>query len=265
MEITKHEPGMFSWADLMTADIEGSKAFYTELLSLDSVDMPMGEDAGAYVMLFKNGKTSCAMFQMGDEMKQMTGGSSLWSAYFTVDSADDTAAKAKELGATIVNGPFDVFESGRMVAIQDPTGAAFQVWQPKDNIGAQVFGEHGALGWAELYTNDTSAAAQFYSGLFGWSASTVPGGGGQDYTLFQIEDRPATGMMAIREEWGEMPPNWSIYFVVDDLDATIAKATEMGAKEVMPPMEAPGIGPFVLLQDPQGAHVFFIQMTQAQS
>ncbi|MDA1349855.1 MAG: hypothetical protein O3A47_13470 [Chloroflexi bacterium] len=98
------------------------------------------------------------------------------------------------------------------MAIQDPTGAVFQVWQPKNEIGAQVFGERGTLGWAELYTNDTSAAADFYSALFGWSASTVPGGGGQEYTLFQIEDRPATVMMAIREEWREMPPNWSIYY-----------------------------------------------------
>ena len=41
------------------------------------------------------------------------------------------AAKAKELGATVMMEPFDVLDAGRMAVIQDPTGAVFCVWQPR--------------------------------------------------------------------------------------------------------------------------------------
>ena len=43
MKIDKHEPGMFSWADLGTTDPEGAKKFYSELLGLEAMDLPMGE------------------------------------------------------------------------------------------------------------------------------------------------------------------------------------------------------------------------------
>ena len=158
MEVTKHEPGMFSWADLGTPDAEGAKRFYTELLELDATDMPMGEGM-SYSMLSKRGKNSCALYTMPDEMAQMTGGRPAWLSYFTVESADETAPRITELGGTVVNGPFDVFTSGRMVVAMDPTGAMFAAWEPRDHIGAGIFGEPGALAWNELYTHDTEAAA----------------------------------------------------------------------------------------------------------
>ena len=42
MEVTKHEPGMFSWADLASTDEKGSRRFYTELLGLNATAFPMG-------------------------------------------------------------------------------------------------------------------------------------------------------------------------------------------------------------------------------
>ena len=261
MEVTKHQPGMFSWADLGTPDAEGSKQFYTELLGLDSTDMPMGEGM-SYTMLSRGGKSSCALYSMPEEMKQMTGGHPAWQSYFTVESADDAAARITELGGSVMQGPFDVFTSGRMAIAQDTTGAVFAVWEPKDHIGAQVFGEPGALAWNELYTHDTDTAAKFYAGLFGWSANKTPSADGGEYTEYQIDGKSAAGMMAIRKEWGEMPANWSIYFAVADLDASLEKAKGLGAREVMPPMEVEDVGRLVFLQDPQGAYVAIIQITR---
>jgi len=100
----------------------------------------------------------------------------------------------------------------------------------------------------------------FYSGVFGWSVNTRVGADGEEYTEFHIGGQSAAGMLAIREEWGEMPAHWSIYFAVADLDATIEKARGMGANEVMPPMDVEDVGRFVFLQDPQGAYLAFIQI-----
>ena len=259
MEITRHKPGMFSWADLATPNGQASKDFYTQLLELDATEVPVGEGF-FYVMLSKRGRNACAIYEMGDEMKQQTGGHSVWQTYFTVKSVDDTVNQIKKLGGTLFGEPFDVFDAGRMVVAQDPAGAVFAVWEPRKEIGAQVFGEPGALGWTELYTHDTEAASTFYSGLFGWSTKRRPGTYGDEYIEFQIDGESAAGMMAIKKEWGEMPANWAIYFVVASLEGTMEKAKGIGARQVMPPIDVEGVGRAVFLQDPQGAYVAFIQM-----
>ena len=260
MEVSKHEPGTFSWADLATTDGEGAKRFYTQILGLTATDIPMG-DRPPYVMLGKNDKKVCALLEMDDEMRQQMGGRPAWHTYFTVESADAAAARVKELGGAIFMGPFDAMDSGRMAIAQDPTGAFFSVWEPRSHTGAQVFGEPGALAWTELYTHDTTSASRFYESLFGWSVNVKPGavGSTDEYFEFHIGGRSATGMLAIKEEWGEVPPYWSIYFAVADLDDAIERAKSMGAREVMPPMEVEGVGRFVPLQDPQGAYVNFME------
>ena len=75
----------------------------------------------------------------------MNGGHPSWVSYFTVESADETAEGIREVGGGVMNGPFYVFSLGRMVVAHDPTGAMFSVWEPKDHIGAGVFGEPAAL------------------------------------------------------------------------------------------------------------------------
>ena len=176
-----------------------------------------------------------------------------------MEDADGSAQKAIELGGNVLMGPADVFDAGRMAIIQDPTGAAVGLWQPKAHIGAQVFGEPGTLGWFELLTGDTDGASEFYGGLLGW---TSRGGSATetDYMEFQSDGRSVAGMMQIKEEWGEVPPNWGVYFVVDDADATMKQAQELGATSIMGPIDVKGVGRIYPLQDPQGAYLSIIQM-----
>ena len=262
MEVTKHEPGMFSWADLTSPDLGASRQFYTSLLGLDYEEAPVAPGV-VYAMLKKNDRPSFAMTQMPDELKEATGGMAIWRAYFTVENTDETVEKAKGLGASVLAGPMDVFTAGRMAVFHDPVGAEFAVWQPKDHIGAGVFSEPGALCWAELSTTDTAAAADFYSALFGWSASVNKSPTGADYTMFSIDGRPVGGMLAIQPEWGDMPPSWSIYIGTDDLDAALEKAKSMGANAYMDVMDVPEIGRFTMLQDPQGSHFTLMEFAGA--
>jgi hypothetical protein len=50
----------------------------------------------------------------------------------------------------------------------------------------------------------------------------------------------------------EMPPLWGVYFAVADTDASVAKATELGASVMMPPTDIEP-GRFAVLVDPVGA------------
>ncbi len=252
-ETTKHEPGMFCWVELATSDGTAAKKFYASLFGWTVNDIP-GDVV--YTMLQKNGKEAGALYQLGGEQQ---GVPPHWNSYVCVASVDDTAAKAKTLGGTVMMGPFDVMEHGRMAIVQDPTGAVFSIWQPRSHIGAQVVGEPGSFCWNELYTTDPKKAAGFYTGLFGWTKDPRHMDFGE-YVIFNRDDAMAGGMMQIPKEWGPVPSHWLVYFAVDDCDRTVEKAKGMGAGVTVPPMDIENIGRFAILTDPQGAAFAVIKL-----
>jgi predicted enzyme related to lactoylglutathione lyase len=201
-DVTRHEPGSFSWAELATSDSAGAKKFYTGLFGWSFADSPAGPDM-IYTMWKKGGKSVGAMYGLGPEQK---GVPPHWNVYVTVASVDDSAGKAKTLGATILAEPFDVMDVGRMATIRDREGATLCLWQAKKHIGAEVVNEANAMCWCELDTTDTDSAGKFYTGLFGWTTKV-----GGDYTEFQRAGTSIGGMMKIPAAWGPAPPSWLIY------------------------------------------------------
>jgi Predicted enzyme related to lactoylglutathione lyase len=174
-------------------------------------------------------------------------------SYVSVESADRSAARASELGGTVLAPAFDVMEAGRMAVIQDPTGGVLAVWEARKYPGAGLLGEPGALCWNELCTRDPARAGAFYGDLFGWGREAMPMPG-FEYTVVKRGDQPAGGLMPIQAEWGDMPPHWSVYFAVEDCDASAATATRLGGSVLTPPTDIPGVGRFAVLRDPQGAN-----------
>jgi len=207
-------------------------------------------------MLRLNGKDVGALYQKGETMKNVP---THWASYISVTSADETAAKAKALGGTVVQEPFDVMDVGRMAVITDPTGATFCIWQPKTHKGVGVKGEPNSLSWNELLTNDTARASDFYTKLFGWVDNTH--GDAVRYTEFMNGETHAGGMMQIQPQMGPIPPHWGIYFAVEDCDPTAQKAASLGAQLIVPPMDIENVGRFSTIRDPQGAVFSIIKLT----
>jgi predicted enzyme related to lactoylglutathione lyase len=256
-QVTEYKPGTFCWLELATTDSAGAKKFYTELFGWTAIDSPAGPDM-VYTMLQLDGKNAGALYQMGEREK---GTPPHWSSYVSVADADQSAEKAQQLGGKVIMAPFDVMEAGRMAIIQDPTGAICSLWQPHESIGAQVVNQPGAPTWNELATNDTKAAADFYTGLFGWTTEEMEMATGDGtYTIFKNGDRGAGGMLKITPEMGPMPPNWVGYFAVADCDASLEKAKSLGANVYVPPTDIPGVGRFAVIGDPQGAGIAFIKL-----
>jgi predicted enzyme related to lactoylglutathione lyase len=129
VEKARHEPGTFCWVELATSDGAAAKTFYS-LFGWTADDTPGG--GGVYTTLRKNGKAAAALYEPGPEQKGIP---PHWSSYVYVENADDAAAQAKELGGTVMMGPFDVMEHGRMAVVADPTGAVFSLWQARSHIG----------------------------------------------------------------------------------------------------------------------------------
>ncbi len=256
-EITKHQPGTFSWIDLATTDLEAAKKFYTALFGLKTADTPMGPDM-VYTMLILKDKPVAALYQLNKEQQEQ-GMQPHWDSYVTVESVDKTVEKAKALEGTVLQEPVEVSGSGRMGIIQDPTGAVLALWEPKKEIGSHFKNIPGSLCWNELMTTDTEKAKTFFTRLFDWGSHTSEMIN-ITYTAFLQDETPVAGMYKIPPEMAGVPSHWLPYFAVADCDQSFAKAQEMGATVLKPPTDIPGTGRFSVLQDPQGAAFAILQM-----
>jgi uncharacterized protein len=250
-ERTQYEPGTFCWIDLATSDQDAAKAFYSGLFGWEADDMPVG-DGIVYSMMRLEGRDVAAISTlMADQVEQ--GIPPHWNNYVAVESADDAAREAGELGATILVPPFDVLDAGRMAVVQDPQGAIISVWEAARHFGAGLVNEPGALSWNDLATPDPDAAARFYEELFGWSYESFDIGGGS-YLMIQNGGSGNGGIRQLspQEEQAGIPPNWLPYIAHDDLDRGLADLERLGGRRHADPVDI-GVGKVAPVADPQGA------------
>jgi predicted enzyme related to lactoylglutathione lyase len=120
-----------------------------------------------------------------------------------------------------------------------------------------VFQQHGAFSWSELLTTDPTGAKAFYARLFGWELDDRPMPG-MTYTVAKAGSQEVGGLMQMPPGMEGVPPHWGVYVTVDDVDAAIQLAEELGGQVCMPPMDVPDVGRMAMIQDPQGAKLSII-------
>src|SRR4051794_13417232 len=105
--------------------------------------------------------------------------------------------------------------------------------------------------WVDLTTTDVEGAIAFYGALHGWTAREVMEG---PYLFFEHEGQVVGGLGLLQEEQraAGMPPSWSMYVRVDDLDATLAQAESLGGTVTLAPLPIPEHGTMAAVADPQG-------------
>jgi len=114
-----NEPGSYSWAELMTPDVDAALAFYGKIFGWkgSNVDMPGME----YTEIKLNDRS------IGGAMKPpMAGMPAAWGVYFAVDDADKAAATTTARGGSVMQPPTDI-PPGRFAVLVDPAGAFFNV------------------------------------------------------------------------------------------------------------------------------------------
>ncbi|HUP49649.1 MAG TPA: VOC family protein [Thermoanaerobaculia bacterium] len=236
-------PGSFCWVDLATTDWQSAKRFYCALFGWEANEIPTGENAPPYVVLRKRGRDVAALYEQSVEQRR-PGVPPAWLVHVAVTSADDSAARALDLGATVPVEPFDVLDAGQFALLHDPQGAAIALWQSKTHHAAPI-DEPGSFCWSELHTPDPEGAQAFYTALFGWKAKESA-----EYVEWVNDGRPIGGMM---KESDGAPPGWLVYFAVEDCDRTARRAEELGGTVQAGPEDIPDVGRFALIADPQGS------------
>lgn len=119
-------PGTWSWNELMTRDLDGALPFYSTVFgwATDAMDMPMGP-----YHVVRGGEEGGLAGMMGMPPDMSDEVPNHWMVYFTVEDAEATAARVRELGGTVVFGP-EMSGVGILATMHDPQGGNFSVMQP---------------------------------------------------------------------------------------------------------------------------------------
>ena len=210
-------PGVPCWVDTSQPDPEAAVGFYSGLFGWEFEDvMPPGSEGKYFIARIRGGDVAAV-----GSVPEAAPPTAMWNTYIWVESADDTASKVRDAG-----------------------------------------------------TRDPEGAKSFYGSVFGWQTLELPGGF-QMWTLpgygdYLERDNPGlrkqmaevdapkgfvdvvASLIPIADDQPDVPPHWGLTFAVDDADAIADKATELGGKVVVPPLDAPWVR-MTVITDPQGA------------
>lgn len=250
--------GMYIWQDLFTSDPKAAEAFYGALFGWTVKPMPFpGEMEGTYDILENKGAGfgGCMPLQPG-----MPG--PRWVPYISVPNATGggpeavqaAVERAEAHGATILQPAAEIPTVGHFAIILDANGLTtnpFDPIPPADGMPPLPEGmpPHGGISWNEIWVNDLEAGKELYAAVYGWDLRDA-GMGDVQYHICWSGERMQGGFGPTQ---GMMSPSTVFYVHVADLDATIAKVTELGGTTEGPTMDVPSVGRMQWCRDPQAA------------
>jgi predicted enzyme related to lactoylglutathione lyase len=253
--------GRFIWYDLMTPDGEGAKPFYTAVMGWG---IEVWDNPGMQYTMWKAGDRTIGGIMNMPAEAAAGGAKPHWLAYVTTPDADQTTARAQELGAKVMVPPTSIPTVGRFAVIADPQGALIAPYTP-DKEGPEPEGMPpvGEFSWHELATSDPVAAFDFYHELFGWEkTSAMDMGEAGVYQMYGRHGAPLGGIYKPSVE-NPHPPAWLHYGRVADVNAAIEAAREKGGQLLNGPMEVPGGDMIAMFLDAQGGQFAVHQVKSA--
>jgi len=238
------------WADLWTSDVEGSRAFYSELFGWQAEEP--SEEFGGYFMFTRNGAPIAGgMGDMGEDMPA----NDTWKVYLSTDDIAGVTGALEANGATALAPPMAVADLGQNMVFVDPTGAHLGAWQPGTFPGFTSLNEPGAPSWFELFTRDFAGALDFYRSVFSWKTEVE--GDTDEFRYSTLRDPKSGDQLAgVMDAAGFLPEgvpaHWSVYWEVADVDASVAKVQQLGGTVVDAAVDTP-YGRMATVTDPAGA------------
>jgi predicted enzyme related to lactoylglutathione lyase len=238
----------FRWMDISTPQYARSTEFYAGLFdwTFDELD-PQFHYATAY-----RGGNKVAGFSDFAQPTQPT----QWMGYLLVEDAAALGARAAELGGAM-DMLIPVGDLGTMAVLTDPSGAKIGLWQPAKHQGAELIMEPGSLSWVDYRTREPQIAIDFYTQLFGWTA-TKADFPGMEYWTFELDGRPHAGLHVPSEDQGEITPGWSYTIGVEDADVAVEWVSSHDGTVLSGPTDT-AFGRVVTILDPDGARLSLMQ------
>jgi predicted enzyme related to lactoylglutathione lyase len=108
----------------------------------------------------------------------------------------------------------------------------------------------GTPSWVDLGSPNTDESIAFYSGVFGWDIPEGPPEAG-GYRMCLLHGKPVAGLGSQMQP--DIPPYWTTYVSVSDVDATVKSVESAGGQVMMPTMDVLTAGRMAVFADPTGA------------
>ncbi|MBS3944504.1 MAG: VOC family protein [Melioribacter sp.] len=112
----------------------------------------------------------------------------------------------------------------------------------------------GSIGWVDLTTNNAEELKKFYSEVAGWKYENVPMGDYNDFNMLSPSTgAPVAGICNKRGGNSEIPSQWMIYILVDEIEEKIKRCKDLGGKVLLDIKDVDGYGKYCVIQDPANA------------
>jgi len=246
------EAGRFVWQDLLTDDVDGSRAFYAQLLGWSYEERTR---LGKPYVLVKapDGQIVGGMTQV--ERREPDPSIAQWLSYVRVDSVDAAAEAVRSAGGEIRVAPTALDGVGRAAVVTDSQGAllglvSFTIEIPPD----EGLPASGHFFWRDYLATDVQTAVAFYEAFPGY-ATTTETSGPVTLRVFRrgSNGRAAGGIVPV----GEAPvrPSWLPYVRVEDPEALARRVPALGGRVLLAPSAQVRNGTLAIVADPSGAVV----------
>ena len=111
----------------------------------------------------------------------------------------------------------------------------------------------GTIGWQDLTVENADEIRDFYRSVVGWTHEPVGMGEYDDYNM--VPPQGGDGVAGICHKRGtnaDLPAQWMLYFIVEDVEKSVAACTTGGGEIISGPRPM-AAGRFCVIRDPAGA------------
>jgi len=208
-------PGKFVWGDLISQDVEASKAFYGALLGWTF------ETNGRYTTVMNHGTPIAGIVQARDKKRGTE-----WLGNLSVADVERAAASYREHGGLVELEPVDAPNRGKISLVSSKGGAALLLVRASSGDPPDADPVLGGWLWWELWTHDVEGAMDRLVEVAGYQRETIDLRD-EPYRVLRDAQARRAGIM---EAPPEVYPTWLPYFRVADIDASAKQAVALGAR-----------------------------------
>ena len=110
----------------------------------------------------------------------------------------------------------------------------------------------GEILWRDLTVENAVEVRDFYQEVVGWKSAPEDMEGYYDFHMSTSSGKRVAGICHARGMNKDIPPQWLIYIIVEDLDRSMSRCKELGGKVIAGPKDI-GKSRYCVIQDPAGA------------
>ena len=229
---TPFAPGTPCWVELLSSDVNASKAFYGGLFGWTFEES--GADYGGYVTALLDGRRVAGITPNSTPTSP-----DVWTTYIAARDASAAADAVADAGGHVSARVMAGGGLGAMAIVSAPTSAIFGVWQAGSHTGFGRYNEPGAVVWDEHHSREFATSTAFYQRVFGWGIDKSTGDTDEfRYYLGQVHGETVVGLMdRTAQMTGDTPSYWAVYFSVADADEAAARIAELGGTVTSEPTD----------------------------